>query len=796
MLVSLNWLKDYVDISNIDANELAEKITRAGIEVEGVEGLASATNVVVGHVTSKENHPNSDKLSLCQVNVGDETLQIVCGAPNVDANQKVLVAKNGAVLPGDFKIKPTKIRDVESNGMICSLQELGIESKYVHEDFKDGIFVLGADAPVGVDGLEYLEYNDTILELGLTPNRADAMNMLGVAYEVAAILSQDIKLPEFELVESDRLTSEEISVTVETELAPIYLARVVKGVTIKPSPQFMQARLIAAGIRPINNIVDIGNYVMLEYGQPLHAFDQDKLGNEILVRQAHESEEVTTLDGVKRTLKKDHIVITDGKKPMVIAGVMGASDPEVDATTQNVVIESAVFDSQAIRMAMKDLQLRSDSGARFEKGIDPNRTAQAVDRAAYLMKKYAGGEILKGVVTYDTLEKNDSVVEVSRNRINTVLGMDISNEAILDCFNRLGFETVEKNEVYTVTAPTRRMDIEIAEDLIEEVGRIYGYDNLHAKLPSSKVKQGRYSKSYANRKFMRNTLTKLGLHQTITYSLVPAHYLTKYTLDKVEPIQLMSPMSEDKSTLRYSIVPSLVDVVEYNTKRKNQDVRVFEIGATYYQTEKGPAESIKLAAALTGTVTASLWQGNTTKVDFYYAKGIVETLLNQLGLNGRYSFKVPNEIPSEFHPTRTAGVYVGRDLVGYVGQVNPQEFKVETYVFELDVNMLLNQKVRIIKYKELNKYPSIKKDLAFVVKRDIISEEIARLISKTGGHDLVNVEVFDVYEGEHVANDEKSIAYNLTFENKNKTLTDDEVMSSVEKIIEQVEKKFDAKLRA
>jgi phenylalanyl-tRNA synthetase beta chain len=795
MLVSLNWLKDYVNIDGVDANELAERITRAGIEVEGVEMLSEATNVVVGHVTSHEKHPNSDKLSLCQVNVGDETLQIVCGAPNVGLDQKVLVAKNGAVLPGDFKIKPTVIRDVESNGMICSLEELGLESKYIDDEFKDGIQVLSADAPVGVDGIEYLKYDDTILELGLTPNRADAMSMLGVAYEVAAILKEEIRLPQFDLVESDKLASDEITIKVETEKTPMYTARVVKGVTVKPSPQFIKARLTAAGIRPINNIVDIGNYVMLEYGQPLHAFDQDKLGNEILVRQATQDEKVTTLDDIERTLNPNHIVITDGKKPMVVAGVMGASDPEVDESTINIVIESAFFNNQSIRTAMKDLQLRSDSGARFEKGIDPNRTIPAVDRAAYLMQKYAGGEILKGVVTYDNLEKEEKVVSVTRNKVNTVLGMDISNEDIIDSFLRLGFKVDANNEEYVVTVPTRRMDIEIAEDLIEEVGRMYGYDNLHAKLPSSKVKQGRYSSSYATRKFIRKVLNGLGLHQTLTYSLVPENYLTKYTNDSVDPIALMSPMSEDKSTLRYSLIPSLLDVVVYNMKRKNDTVKVFEIGSSYYNTDEGPKESLKLSGALTGNLPLSQWQAVSQKVDFYYVKGIVETVLNQLGLNGRYSFKVPSNLPKEFHPTRTAEVYVGRDFVGYIGQVNPQESKTEVYVFELYLDKLLDQKVRLIKFKEINKYPSIKKDIAFVVKKEILSEDIAKLISKTGGRDLISVEVFDVYEGEHVAADEKSLAFNLVFENTSKTLTDDEVMTSFEKIIQQVEKKFDAKLR-
>src|SRR5690625_2769713 len=493
MLVSLNWLKQYVDYGHLTPEELGEKITKSGIEVDGIHYIAKdLTDVVVGYVKSCEQHPNADKLTVSLVDVGDEQLQIICGAPNVRAGQKVAVAKPGAVLPGDVKIKQVNLRGVESSGMICSLQELGIDEQYIPKEMADGIFVFSEDVKVGEDVASLLNLNDAILEFDLTPNRADRLRMLGVAYDVAAILDTSIQLPDEHVETRTEKSTYVISVTVEDEqITPYYGAVVIKNVTVKPSPLWMQNYLLASGVRPINNVVDITNYVLLEYGQPLHSFDYDRLGTkEIVVRAAKEGEKIITLDDKERSLTSEHILITNGKEPIAIAGVMGGANTEVYEGTTTVLIEAAYFNPLSVRKASQHTGLRSDASNRFEKGVDPNRVHLAALRALQLLEKYAGGEVLTDPVIFDELDRKENLVEINVPEINRRLGTEISKDEIEQILLKLGFVFQKQGDDYTVTIPTRRGDITIFEDMLEEVARIYGYDRLPYTLPENSARPG------------------------------------------------------------------------------------------------------------------------------------------------------------------------------------------------------------------------------------------------------------------------------------------------------------------
>lgn len=807
MLVSYNWLKDYVDINDVSAEELAEKITKAGIEVEQVEVLNKGIEgVVVGHVLECSKHPEADKLNICQVDLGEEEpKQIICGAPNVAAGQKVIVAKIGAVLPGNFKIKKAKLRGEASNGMICSLQELGIETKFVPKEYATGIFVFPFEVEVGSDPLEYLNLNDKVLELSLTPNRSDALSMLGVAYEVAAILSREVKLPKPVINEVKEKAADYIKITIDAkEDCPYYAARVVKGVKIGPSPLWMQMRLMAAGIRPINNVVDITNYILIEYGQPLHAFDYDRLGSkEILVRRAKQDEKFVTLDDQERTLKDDQLVITNGTEPIALAGVMGGANSEVHDGTVNVLIEAAVFKGLTVRKASKDHGLRSEASARFEKGIDPERTKEAGDRAAALMAELADGEVLEGVVAADYLQSTAVKVSVSTERINQVLGTSITTEEVANIFTRLQFDFTEENGNFTVTAPSRRRDIVIPEDLIEEVARLYGYDFIPTTLPVGDSTPGKLSQYQQKRRKVRKFLEGAGLSEAVTYSLTSSERALLYKDDttKATPIRLSMPMSEERSTLRLSLVPHLLEAVAHNNARQLDDVALYEIGKVYLIEDKidneQPNERENLAGAITGLWHSHSWQGEKKAVDFFVAKGILEGLFNVLGLNERITFEQGGK--DGLHPGRTAIIKLDGDYIGFVGQVHPDEQKAldldPTYVYELNLEKLLRAEVKAIKYEAIPRYPSITRDIALVVDDSVIAGNVEEVIKEAGGTLLKEVSIFDLYQGEHLEKGKKSLAFSLRYFDPEKTLTDEEVSKAHEKVLQAVEEKLGAVLR-
>jgi phenylalanyl-tRNA synthetase beta chain len=803
MLVSYKWLQEYVDLSGITAKELADKITKSGIEVETVEVLNKGVKgVVVGHVLEREQHPNADKLSKCLVNIGEgEPVQIICGAPNVAKGQKVAVAKVGAVLPGNFKIKRAKLRGEESNGMICSLQELGIESKLVAKEYADGIFVFPSDAPVGADALELLNLDDEVLELGLTPNRADCLSMIGVAYEVAAILGREVKLPTVELHETSENIDEYISVKVEAqEDNPLYAARVVKNVKIGPSPLWMQTRLMAAGIRPHNNVVDITNYILLEYGQPLHAFDYDRLGSkEILVRRAKAGEKIVTLDDVERILTEDHLVITNGTEPVALAGVMGGANSEVQNDTTTVLIESAYFTSAAIRKSSKDHGLRSEASTRFEKGIDPARTREALDRAAALMAEYAGGEIVSGVAEVNTFKQEEVVVTITLDRINGVLGTAITKEEVATILTNLQFAFTEDNGTFTITVPSRRRDISIPEDIIEEVARLYGYDNLPTTLPVAESQPGKLTPYQAKRRKVRRYLEDAGLFQAITYSLTSEEKARKFAIETAEPIRLAMPMSEERSVLRQSLIPHLLEVISYNRARQIENVAVYETGAVYLSKEAHelPEEKERLAGAITGVWHAHLWQGEKKAVDFYVVKGILDGLFNLLGLEKRIEYKQAKR--DHLHPGRTADILLDGNIIGFVGQLHPSVQKEndlkETYVFEIALTDLLNAEVEEIRYSTIPRFPSMTRDIALVVDKDVIAGDLQKAIVEAGGELLKEVAIFDVYEGDRLPEGKKSIAFSLRYFDPERTLTDEEVTAVHEQVIKAVEQQFGATLR-
>lgn len=786
MKLSTNFLKDYVDIT-VDAKTLAEDMTKVGNEYEEVKKLLPATNLTIGKVLECENHPDSDHLHVCKVDIGSEILNIVCGAPNVRKGLKVIVALPGAELPGGITIKKGIIRGQESNGMLCSLEELGLEHKFLPEVDKTGIHELPEDAIIGEEPIKYMGLDDEVIDFELTANRGDLLSILGMAYEVAAIYGKEVKPIDLKYNEEDEKIDDSFSVDVKTENCTIFLAKKIKNVKIIESPDFIKNRLIASGIRPINNVVDISNYVMLEVGQPLHFYDLDKLGNHIVVRMAKDEEKLITLDGVERNLTSSDIVIANDMEAVGLAGVMGGLDTEIDENTKNILIEAAIFEPTKIRQTAKKI-LRSEASTRYEKGLDSNRTYMAVDRACKLLQDYADAKIVSGIVKYDTTDKEDTKIDITFTNINNLLGMKLSNNEILTVFDKLGFTYVVNENNIQVSVPKRRIDISIKEDLVEEVGRIHGVDNLIGKVPKLSGRPGHLDNKI---RAIRNKMISLGLNETLTYILINDKEVKNYTLDEFEEVRLQSPMSEDKNTLRYSMIPSMVKIYEYNNARNNSDISIFEIGKGFYKKQGEYGEELKLSVLMSGTYFKGV--GITEKVNFYTIKGIAEEILDYLGYEGRYSF-VNNEFAKEFHPGQTAEISVNGDSVGIVGKVHPNILK-DVYVMEINLSKLLEKRVGKMKYKEFSKFPGIKKDLAIVVDTNITSKNVEEVIKKAGGALLTKIEIFDIYKGANIGENKKSLAYSLNFEDKTKTLTDEEINKAIENIVCELEKKIGATLR-
>ncbi|HHC6027643.1 TPA: phenylalanine--tRNA ligase subunit beta [Staphylococcus aureus] len=781
MLISNEWLKEYVTIDDSVSN-LAERITRTGIEVDDlIDYTKDIKNLVVGFVKSKEKHPDADKLNVCQVDIGeDEPVQIVCGAPNVDAGQYVIVAKVGGRLPGGIKIKRAKLRGERSEGMICSLQEIGISSNYIPKSFESGIYVFSEAQVPGTDALQALYLDDQVMEFDLTPNRADALSMIGTAYEVAALYNTKMTKPDTTSNELELSANDELAVTIENEdKVPYYSARVVHDVTIEPSPIWMQARLIKAGIRPINNVVDISNYVLLEYGQPLHMFDQDAIGSQqIVVRQANEGEKMTTLDDTERELLTSDIVITNGQTPIALAGVMGGDFSEVKEQTSNIVIEGAIFDPVSIRHTSRRLNLRSESSSRFEKGIATEFVDEAVDRACYLLQTYANGKVLKDRVSSGELGAFITPIDITADKINRTIGFDLSQNDIVTIFNQLGFDTEINDDVITVLVPSRRKDITIKEDLIEEVARIYGYDDIPSTLPVfDKVTSGQLTDRQYKTRMVKEVLEGAGLDQAITYSLVSKEDATAFSMQQRQTIDLLMPMSEAHASLRQSLLPHLIEAASYNVARKNKDVKLFEIGNVFFANGEGelPDQVEYLSGILTGDYVVNQWQGKKETVDFYLAKGVVDRVSEKLNLE----FSYRRADIDGLHPGRTAEILLENKVVGFIGELHPtlaadNDLK-RTYVFELNFDALMAVSVGYINYQPIPRFPGMSRDIALEVDQNIPAADLLSTIHAHGGNILKDTLVFDVYQGEHLEKGKKSIAIRLNYLDTEETLTDERV---------------------
>ncbi|HDK3061966.1 TPA: phenylalanine--tRNA ligase subunit beta [Staphylococcus aureus] len=781
MLISNEWLKEYVTIDDSVSN-LAERITRTGIEVDDlIDYTKDIKNLVVGFVKSKEKHPDADKLNVCQVDIGeDEPVQIVCGAPNVDAGQYVIVAKVGGRLPGGIKIKRAKLRGERSEGMICSLQEIGISSNYIPKSFESGIYVFSEAQVPGTDALQALYLDDQVMEFDLTPNRADALSMIGTAYEVAALYNTKMTKPETTSNELDLSANDELTVTIENEdKVPYYSARVVHDVTIEPSPIWMQARLIKAGIRPINNVVDISNYVLLEYGQPLHMFDQDAIGSQqIVVRQANEGEKMTTLDDTERELLTSDIVITNGQTPIALAGVMGGDFSEVKEQTSNIVIEGAIFDPVSIRHTSRRLNLRSESSSRFEKGIATEFVDEAVDRACYLLQTYANGKVLKDRVSSGELGAFITPIDITADKINRTIGFDLSQNDIVTIFNQLGFDTEINDDVITVLVPSRRKDITIKEDLIEEVARIYGYDDIPSTLPVfDKVTSGQLTDRQYKTRMVKEVLEGAGLDQATTYSLVSKEDATAFSMQQRQTIDLLMPMSEAHASLRQSLLPHLIEAASYNVARKNKDVKLFEIGNVFFANGEGelPDQVEYLSGILTGDYVVNQWQDKKETVDFYLAKGVVDRVSEKLNLE----FSYRRADIDGLHPGRTAEILLENKVVGFIGELHPilaadNDLK-RTYVFELNFDALMAVSVGYINYQPIPRFPGMSRDIALEVDQNIPAADLLSTIHAHGGNILKDTLVFDVYQGEHLEKGKKSIAIRLNYLDTEETLTDERV---------------------
>ena len=786
MKLSRKFVNDYTNLYKIDFKEYADAMLKMGNEYESMGPLVNVNGLIIGEVTSCEKHPESDHLHICKVNIGSEVLNIVCGAPNVRKSLKVIVAPDGCVLPGGT-IKKTTILGYESNGMICSLEELGLEHKYLKEEDIKGIHELDENAPIGEDAIKYLELDDEVIDFELTANRADLLSMLGLAYESAVITGEKVVLPPTDYKEVKESVSDNLELRVNTPNVYTFLVKRVNDIKIEQSPLFMKNRLMACGIRSINNVVDISNYVMLETGQPLHFYDADKLGKVIESRNAKNNENLITLDNENRVLCDEDIIITNGDSPIGLAGVMGGLDTEIDENTKNVVIECAIFNPANIRKTSKNL-LRSEASIRYEKGLDVNRCYMAMERACNLLQNYASAKVLDGMLEYNVQDRKDKVIKITLDKINSVLGYNLTVKDVKEVFEKLNFKVSEKDGVFKVEVPTRRLDISIVEDLIEEVSRVYGVDNINSTLPIFESKASRYPKKD---RIVRDIMVSEGLNEVVTYSLINEKDVFKFTNDEFGIIKVLDPLTEERTVLRHSMITSLLDVYKYNKARNNKDISIFEISKCFSSINGEYVEENKLAFLVTGAYTEGL---NPLYHDFYSIKGIIENLLDTLGYRNRYSFEV-RALPEEMHPTKSAYINVSGKIIGLFGQVHPRITKDEIYVCEINLDALFENKTGKIKFKEVSKYPGISKDVSFVLNKDVINADVIATIKQAGGKLLSKVEVFDYYEGDKIDKDKKSIAYNLYFESNEKTLELEEIMPIFDKVIESVIKKHNAVLR-
>ncbi|HAT54729.1 MAG TPA: phenylalanine--tRNA ligase subunit beta [Lactobacillus sp.] len=803
MKVSMDWLNEYLTL-NVDPQVLGEKIERTAVEVDQVYKMSDGmSKLVVGETLSVEPHPDSDHLHICQVDVGEEApLQIVCGAPNVAVGQKVIVALPGAWIAGHNKIKKSKMRGVASNGMLCALQEIGFDEKIAPKAYEEGIYILPEDSQNGTSVFPILGMDDAIVETDLTPNRGDMNSMNGTAWEVGAIYGQTPKMPTYTLKEDGkRHVNDLLQFSVDETLAPTYKMRVVSGVTIQDSPLWLQKRLWEAGMRPINNIVDVTNYIMLTYGQPLHAFDYDKLASKhIHVRLADEGEHLTTLDGEDRALRDTDMVIADDQHAIALAGTMGGLDTEIDDNTTTIAIESAIFDPIKIRKTARFFNLHSEASMRFERGINKDDNQNALDHAAALMAELGNGQTEQGTGVGADTPVEPAKVGVTLTRINHVLGTQLTVDQVQTIFDHLNFPTVNDGETFNVTVPVRRWDIHIEADLFEEVARLYGYDNIPSTLPYGIMTPGALTLKQRVIRDSRQLLEGAGLNQAISYALTTTAKAKQFMMRDSEPTELAFPMSTDHTTTRMNLISGLLDDIAYNVARKQKNVALYEQGRVFYREgdEIRPLEVEHIAGAVTGARINKTWHTEAATIDFYGIKGIVDLFLHDMGLSDPVRYQA-TQAHAQMHPGRTADIYVGDQFVGFVGQVHPAveaEYKIpETYVFELNLQALIDAKHDQQQYEPISKFPDVTRDIAILVDRNVTNAQVVATINKRGGAHLADVQLFDVYEGAHLPSGKKSLAYTLTYRDRQATLVEADVTAAFNKVTAALEKEFSAEIR-
>ncbi|KXA17169.1 phenylalanine--tRNA ligase, beta subunit [Fusobacterium equinum] len=794
MLISLNWLKQYVDLKE-DVLELEKALTMIGQEVENIEEQGKHLHhVVIGKIVDYQKHPNSDKLTLLQVDTGEETLQIVCGAPNHKLGDKVVVAKIGAILPGDFKIKKSEIRKVESYGMLCSEVELGIGTS------ADGIIILPEDAPIGEEYRKYAKLDDVVFELEITPNRPDCLSYIGIAREIGAYFERKIKYPMIVMDEIIDQVSTQAKITIEDkERCHRYMGRLIKNVKVGESPEWLKQRIQSMGLKPINNIVDITNFVMFECNQPMHAFDFDKLaGNEIFVRAAKEGEEIITLDGVERKLNGE-LVIADGEKPIAIAGVIGGEATQIDENTKNIFLEVAYFTPENIRKTSRTLGIFTDSAYRNERGMDPEGIPYAMDRAASLIQQVAGGEILSKPLDKYLVRRELTEIPINLEKVNKFVGKALDLDTVGNILTNL--EILIKPygpNALLVTPPSHRADLTRPADIYEEIIRMYGFDNIEAKMPKEDISAGKTAERYEIQENLKKLLTEMGLHEVINYSFIPqkARNIFHYSQPVLE---IQNPLSEDMAIMRPNLQYSLLANVRDNFNRNQYDLKFGEVSKTFVKVEGEDLaqEDIHLGIVLAGHKDKTLWNTGKESYDFYDIKAYVETVLAEMGIQ---NYNLIRSMDSNFHPGRSADIQIGRECIGTFGEVHPDiaeamEIKKErVYLAELNITTMKKYSKKKLGYDRVSKYPAVLRDLAIVLDQDVLVGEMVKMIQKK--HSLIeHIDIFDVYYGENLGEGKKSIAISIIFRDKKKTLSDTEIEENIQSILKLIREKYQGEIR-
>lgn len=809
MKLSYKWLSKYLEL-DLEPKDLAEKIERTAVEVDSVTRLDyKLKKIVVGHTLEVTEHPDSDHLHICQVDVGEEEpIQIVCGAPNIAADQDVIVALHGSRIKDNVKIKRSKMRGVPSNGMICALQEIGYPDNVVPKDYADGIYVFPADSHVkpGDSVMEALGMDDDVIDTSVTPNRGDMFGMNGNAHEIAAILDQKANFEVLKVQDEQKSAdtlADQIKVEIdEQDVAPVYKLMAIENVKIAPSPFWLQTTLMKAGIRPINNVVDVTNYIMLKYGQPLHAYDLDQLkGQTISVAPAGENVKFTTLDDEKRDLRPEDLVITANGTPIAMAGVMGGMATEVSDQTQNIVIEAAIFDPIKVRKTARYHNLHSEAAMRFERGIDYSSLDDALNEAASLVADFGQGKVMSGVVVGNDTKLNPESITIALARINKILGTSLTSEEVVAIFDRLGFSTEldATKQTFKVTVPVRRWDIHIEADLLEEVARIFGYDNLPVTLPTGDPTIGQLTTEQKLMRASRTVMEGLGLTQAMSYGLTTIAKSQQFVKDDHELVKVDWPMTKDREALRMNLISGLLDDIAYNKARSVENVALYEQGRVFYGNGQAQPEEIEhIAGAITGSMQAKSWNEKEKPVTFFDVKGIVEQYLKNVAVAGEVSY-VADHDRQGMHPGRTADVLLDGDVIGFIGQIHPttaEEFKIkETYVFELNLTKIIHAEKKLQHYDVISKYPAITRDIAILVNKEVSNTEVLNVINETKQKNLIKVELFDVYEGKNLEKGMKSLAYQFTYQDTNDTLQEDAINDEFSKVIKNLEEKLNVTVR-